>query len=151
MGHTYTKLFFHIVFSTHQRRLFLQADLVRPKVHAYLSQTARILGGGKAVGGGYHDHVHILMESNPSLAISKIVRDIKTASSKWIKASFPGYDGFAWQEGYSAFTVSASNYSAVEKYIMSQEKHHGTSSFQDELLGLLAKHGIEYDEQYLWT
>jgi putative transposase len=57
---------------------------------------------------------------------------------------------FGWQDGYGAFSVSESQIASVGRYIQSQERHHRRQSFQDELRALLEKHGIEYEERYLW-
>lgn len=62
--------------------------------------------------------------------------------------SHPGA-GFAWQEGYGAFSVSVSNRDSVRKYIAQQEAHHGKWSFQGQYRALLRKHGLEWDERYV--
>jgi hypothetical protein len=75
------------------------------------------------------------------------MRDLKKASSGWVAENH--LPGFAWQDGYSAFTVSVSQCPAVRRYIDHQEEHHRTLSYQDELVKLLEKHGVKYDEKYL--
>ena len=96
--------------------------------------------------GGVEDHVHLLFHLPPSLALARAVTLFKSNSSKWMNESG---SKFAWQEGYGAFSVSASNLAAVVKYIQDQECHHRKISFEDEYLALLKKHGVEFDPRYV--
>lgn len=100
--------------------------------------------------GGVEDHVHILLSLPATLAISKALQLIKGGSSKWIHDTFPEHRSFAWQEQYSAFSVSVSQMENIIQYIKDQEIHHRRMTFQEELLALLKKHRIEYDDRYLW-
>ena len=79
-----------------------------------------------------------------------MVEEVKKGSSAWAKTGPLGLSGFYWQPGYGAFSVSQSNAAAVREYIRNQEEHHNKMSFKDELLGLLRRHGVEYDEEHLW-
>ncbi len=97
--------------------------------------------------GGVEDHVHLLASLRPVHCIADVLRDLKKDSTNWVKESFDRR--FAWQEGYAAFTVSPSETDAVIRYIATQEVHHGSQPFVDELRELLGKAGIEYDEKYL--
>jgi REP element-mobilizing transposase RayT len=99
--------------------------------------------------GGYFDHIHILFNLHPSVALSEIVKDIKLASSDWIKKEnlFPDFEG--WQDGYGAFTCSWSMKDEVSKYIDNQFEHHKQYSFKEEYIGFLKRAGIEFDEKYL--
>ena len=97
--------------------------------------------------GGVEDHVHLLFHLPPSLALARAVTLFKSNSSKWMNESARK---FAWQEGYGAFSVSASNLAAVAKYIQDQESHHRKISFEDEYLALLRKHGVEFDPRYVF-
>ena len=85
-----------------------------------------------------------------SLSPSQVAQYLKGDASKWIHQEFPGLKGFAWQDGYAAFTVSKSNLPEVIRYIESQREHHHQKSFQEEYLDFLKRHGIDYDERYLW-
>jgi putative transposase len=58
--------------------------------------------------------------------------------------------GFSWQEGYGAFSVSASNLDQVARYIQNQEVHHRKTSFEDEFRALLRKHGVEFDPKFVF-
>jgi len=85
-----------------------------------------------------------------ALSPSQIAQHLKGDSSKWIHEEFPELRGFAWQDGYGAFTVSKSNLRDVIQYIESQREHHQRRTFQEEYLDFLNKHGIDYDERYVW-
>jgi REP element-mobilizing transposase RayT len=96
------------------------------------------------------DHVHILFEIARSVSISQAVEEIKKTSSRWLKTQSPIPDDFGWQNGYGIFSVSVSLLETVRAYIANQREHHRVRSFQEELRGLLEKHGVEYQERYLW-
>ncbi|MEW5978378.1 MAG: transposase [Acidobacteriota bacterium] len=100
--------------------------------------------------GGIEDHVHVLVQAPATLAPSKIAQLLKGGSSLWMGTQFPEIRHFAWQDGYGAFTVSRSNLSDVGEYIRNQREHHRKRSFQEEYLEFLKKHGIDYDERYVW-
>ncbi len=86
----------------------------------------------------------------PDATISDLMRVVKARSSRWIHDTFPTLGSFAWQEGYSVFTVSKSRESAVKRYIAGQAEHHKKEDFKSELLRLLRAHEIEFDEQYVF-
>jgi REP element-mobilizing transposase RayT len=91
--------------------------------------------------GGTEDHVHILVNLPPKIAVSNLIRALKANSSKWMNE----HDHlFAWQVGYGAFSVSESNVESVCSYIRGQEDHHRNRTFDDEFMGLLRRHGIEF-------
>ena len=94
--------------------------------------------------------VHVLMQAPADLAVADCLRVLKTNSSRWVKGKWPERRSFGWQSGYGAFSVSESNRANVIRYIQGQEQHHCQVSFQDEFLGLLRKHGVEFDERYIW-
>jgi hypothetical protein len=81
---------------------------------------------------------------------AELIEQIKKASSKWIKALDARYRGFFWQRGYGAFSVSPSQPDAVLQYLETQQEHHRTRSFQDEYRDFLHKHGVDFDERYVW-
>jgi REP element-mobilizing transposase RayT len=97
---------------------------------------------------GTEDHVHLLISMGKTTELSEIVGDIKRDSSKWMKIK--GFRLFQWQDGYGAFSVSSSHIEDVKKYIAGQKEHHSKQSFEDEYRITLTKHGIEFDEKYLW-
>ena len=100
--------------------------------------------------GGIEDHVHLYLRWRPDGAISDLMRAVKSRSSKWIHETFPALGSFAWQEGYAVFSVSKSQEEGVKKYIADQHEHHRKEDFQMELLRMLQKHEIEFDERYVF-
>ena len=121
----------------------------RGRLHAYLGGIINDLGGVAEKIGGVEDHVHLLVGLRATHCLADVLREIKSSSSKWvheeIKKSF-----FSWQEGYGAFTVSASQIDKVKIYITDQEEHHRKKTFQEEYLEFLKQSGVEYEEKYLW-
>jgi REP element-mobilizing transposase RayT len=149
MSHTYTSLQYHLVFSTKDRRPLLSKELMG-RVHTYTGGIVRNMQGEPICIGGTEDHVHALFSLKPNCCISDAACTIKANSSKWIHETFPTLP-FGWQEGYGAFTVSRIKVGAMAAYIQNQEEHHRKSSFQEEFLSLLQRHGIAYEERYLWV
>jgi REP element-mobilizing transposase RayT len=149
MPQTYTCLYYHFVFSTKNR-----APLITPEIESrlweYLGGTIKVLKGIPIQIGGTADHVHLLVTLRQDREISAVLRDIKAASSGWFHDTFPSSASFAWQAGYGAFTVSHSAIDAVKEYIAKQKEHHKKMTYQDELRAMLKKHGIQFDEKYLW-
>lgn len=148
MPGTYTTLLYHIVFSTKGRRLMIKPEL-RPRIHEYLGGIVRSEGGTALRIGGMPDHIHLLIQWRADESLSTLMRQLKSNSTRWIRETLPGMESFAWQEGYSAFTVSVSQCEAVSRYIANQESHHRGQSFQDELVEMLVAHGVQYDARYL--
>jgi len=146
MGSTYVSLHYHIVSST-KNRIRLLHPRWRSNLYEYLGGTVRGLGGTARSIGGTDDHVHLLVTLESTHDIAGFLRELKKASSVWANGNH--CRDFAWQDGYAAFTVSASLIDRVRRYIESQEKHHGKMTFTRELRQLLDKHGIEYDPKYL--
>jgi putative transposase len=95
------------------------------------------------------DHAHVLAKLRPDIALSDILRDLKANSSGWMHDVFPEMQNFAWQRGYGAFTISASQVEKVRRYIAEQEMHHSKFDFRDEFVELLVRNGVEFDERYL--
>ena len=147
VGATYTSLHYHLVVSTRDgRRRILPAW--RPLLHEYLGGTVRGLGGFPEGIGGVADHVHLLVGLKATHCLADFMRELKKASSTWAHEEI-GLQAFAWQEGYAAFTVSATAREGVKHYIANQEEHHRVKSFREELIEMLTKAGIEYDPKYL--
>ena len=146
MGSTYLSLHYHLVFGTKERQHLIDARW-RGGLHEYLGGTVRGLGGIARCVGGMEDHVHLLVTLDANHRIGDFLRELKKASSVWSAQHHCPH--FAWQEGYAAFTVSASRRDSVRRYIESQEEHHRGVTFIDELRILLEKHGVEYQPKYL--
>ncbi len=96
------------------------------------------------------DHLHVVVQFGPDVSVSAMVRLAKANSSKWANQRSGRAGQFAWQRGYGAFTVSLSQLAAVRRYVRGQEEHHRKRTFQEEFVGFLHRHGIEFDERYLW-
>jgi len=147
MSSTYLSLHYHLVFSTKNREPLLPASSL-PRIHEYLGGTLRGLNAQPEGIGGTCDHVHLLIGLKATHCLADVVRELKKASSAHFKDTFPLTD-FAWQDGYAAFTMSATALDAVCHYIANQEEHHRTRSFREELVELLKKAGVAYDPKYL--
>ena len=96
------------------------------------------------------DHVHAIFSLSKNDALRKIVEEVKKGSSKWMKTDGTNNRDFHWQNGYAAFSVSESTLPDVRRYIENQREHHRKMAFQEELRALLTRHGIEFDERYVW-
>ncbi len=147
MSSTYVSLNYHIVFST-KDRLPLIADSWAARLHEYLGGTIKGLGGVSLQVGGIEDHVHLLVGMKATHCLSDVLRELKRTSSIWVHTEI-GENRFAWQTGYSAFTVSPSACGGVRAYIKNQRDHHQQRTFREELVDLLQRAGIEYDDRYL--
>jgi REP element-mobilizing transposase RayT len=148
MPATYSRLLFHIVFATKNRDAWFDPDF-RLRLHPFIGGCIRNAEGTALEVGGVADHVHILAGLRPTHRLADVVRDVKRASSEWIHTE-TRRAAFAWQEGYSAFSVGPSELERVRAYIHDQDAHHRGTSFQDEVRRLLAESGIDYDERFLW-
>lgn len=148
MSGTYTNLLYHVVFSTKQRRQLI-TSAIEDELHKYIGGIVRNLEGDLLEANGIPDHIHLLLKLKPKFAVSDIVRDIKANSSGWLNERSRIYK-FGWQDGYAAFTVSESQVPRVAGYIRNQKNRHKKTDFKTELLELLDKNRIEYDERYLW-
>jgi putative transposase len=148
MAHTFTNLWFHVIFGTKGREPSIDQGS-RADLHAYLGGIVRELNGIATGVNGTDDHVHALIKCPPTLCIADALRLVKTNSSKWMheKQRRPS---FAWQSGYAAFTVSESGLRAVRSYIERQEEHHRTRTFTEEYLEFLEKNHVEYDPRYVF-
>jgi putative transposase len=139
----------HLIFSTKHRDPILH-DAVRESLHAYMSGVLQKLGCPPVLINSTEDHVHILFDLARTVTVSEAVEDVKKSSSKWLKTQGAEFAGFAWQAGYGAFAVSESNVSVVRDYIAGQKEHHQQKSFQDEYRTFLKRHGVAFDERYVW-
>ena len=146
MASTFLSLHYHIVFSTKERRPLIRESW-RARFHEYLGGTVRGLGGIPEIVGGVEDHVHLLIGLKATHCLADFMRDLKRTSSNWAVENHEKL--FAWQDGYAAFTVSVSNIESVRKYIQNQPEHHQKLTFQDELVRLLEKHGVQYKPEFM--
>ena len=147
MAHTYTNLLVHALFSTKQRRPLLTSEF-RPELFAYMAGVLNRLKGKPVLINGPSDHVHMLFVMPAASSLSDLMEKVKANSSKWANEHRRGIP-FAWQTGYTAFSVSQSSLQDVKRYIAQQEEHHRRMTFREELLTFLDKHGIQYDPRYV--
>lgn len=149
MAHTYSAIYLHFTFSTRQRIKVLSED-IRQRLWPYMAGIVRANGFKALEVGGDTDHAHLLTSLPPRLSAAKAAQLIKGGSSKWLNETMFRSSRFAWQEGYGVFSVSASAVPAVISYIRNQGEHHRRLTFEEEFRRLLEKHGIVYDERYLF-
>jgi putative transposase len=149
MGNSYTNLLVHVVFSTKGRQPMISPQW-QERLYEYLGGTIRSTNSTLLAAGGVTDHVHLLVGLHASVAVSDLVRTVKANSSKWISQTMDGATAFAWQTGYAAFSVSESNADKVRRYLARQAEHHRRVSFKEEFMELLRRHGVEFDERYMW-
>ena len=149
MGQSLVKNYIHIVFSTKHR-----AELIHPPVqdelYSYIGGICNEMECPPIKIGGYTDHVHILCMLSKKIALMKLLEEVKSHSSKWMKTKGSDLKNFYWQNGYGAFSVNPSDIDRVIAYIENQKEHHRKKSFQDEYKAFLKKYKIEYDERYVW-
>jgi REP element-mobilizing transposase RayT len=149
MPGTFSQILLHVVFSTKGREPWISPDIAS-RLYPYMGGIIRAERGTLFEIGGVNDHVHLYFRWRPDATISDLMRDVKADSSKWIHKTFPKTGHFAWQEGYSVFTVSKSQEPVVKRYIATQHEHHQKEDFKTEVLRLLNAHQIEYDERYVF-
>lgn len=145
---TYTQILYQIVFSTKHRQGTLIKEN-RPELFKYIWGILKKKKCHLYRINGVEDHLHIVTHIHPMVALGPLVKDIKLASSDYIKEKklFPDFDG--WQDGYGGFTYAFSAKNDLIEYIINQEEHHRTKTFREELIELLHEHGIAFDEKYL--
>jgi REP element-mobilizing transposase RayT len=149
MSGTYSQVLLHIVFGTKHRQMWITPDIA-DHLYPYIGGIVRALKGVLYDVGGVEDHVHMYLRWRPDESMSDLLRTVKARSSKWVHDTFPALGAFAWQEGYSVFSVSKSQEQAVKNYIAGQAEHHKKEDFKSELLRFLRAHGIEFEEQYVF-
>jgi REP-associated tyrosine transposase len=149
MGHTFSNLLVHVVFSTKSRSPMLR-DNLRPRLYEYMVGVARGEFGSAVRIGGTADHIHALLAIGPDVSVSDAMWKWKSLSSRWVHTTFPDSAAFAWQTGYAAFSVSPSNKGKVTEYIDTQAAHHRGKTFEEEFVALLERHGIAHDLKYVF-
>ena len=149
MPGTHSNILFHIVFST-KRRYPIIHEALEPELYQYISGIISGEGGHVLAINGTPDHIHIIVRLKPKHIIPDLLRRIKANSSKWLNEHRKIKGKFSWQTGYGIFSVSESQLGAVISYVGNQKGHHREKTFQVEFVGMLDKHGVDYDPQYLW-
>lgn len=149
MPQSLSNILIHLIWSTKDRHPWLEPG-IREKTHAFLAGAVRHCDCEAFRVGGVADHVHLAVRLSRTLSVADLVKEVKTASSKWVKTQDTPLHHFAWQQGYGVFSVGMSQVETLLRYIDTQEEHHRTHTFQDEYRAFLTKYEIEYDERYVW-
>lgn len=150
MAQSLCDIVLHVVFSTKERQGWLLPK-IEEELYKYISGVCKNNDCSVIRINGMKDHLHILLQLGKSVAPNKIISEIKSNSSRWIKTKGSDFSDFSWQAGYGAFSVSRPAIDGVIKYIDSQKEHHRTISFQEEFVAMLARAGISYDKTHLWN
>jgi len=149
MPQSFAQVYLHIVFSTKYRTPMIRPD-VEKELFAFMGDSIKKHKCIPILINGMTDHVHVLCTLSRTVTIAKLLEDMKRNSSRWIKSKGDCYRRFDWQDGYAAFSVSASKKEAVVNYIANQKIHHKDLDYKTELLKFLDEYGVEYDEKYMW-
>ena len=145
---TYTDINYHLVFATKNRVQVLDKAR-RDDLYRFIWGVLKNRDCHLYRIGGIEDHVHILTSLHPTVALASLVKEIKTASSDWIKGQnvFPMFD--YWQEGYGAFTTDAASRPGLIEYIKGQEEHHRVRTFAEELEEMVKSRGLTWKPDHL--
>jgi len=149
MPHSYVSNIVHYIFSTKERFPFIDQEL-ESRLWPYMGGIARENGMKALAIGGTTDHVHTLLSLPATLSVARAIQLIKGGSSKWIHDRLPKHRKFTWQDGYGAFSVSASEMKSVIRYIDRQKEHHRKKTFEEEFLEFLDKYAVDYDRRYVF-
>jgi len=144
---SYRQILYHIVFRTKNSRKVLPLDY-NDKLFAYIMGIIKQKECHLYRINGIQDHIHILTDLHPSVALADLMREIKTSSSIWLKRQTEFSDFKGWSDGYAALTVSFKDKTRVIEYIKNQQNHHKNESFSGEFKRLLEEEGIKIDEKY---
>ena len=145
----YAQLFLHVVTSTKGRAPWI-TTAVAERLYPCIGGVVRAEKGVLYEIGGVEDHVRLYLRWRPDGRLSDLTRVAKAGSSKWMRETFPELAAFAWQQGYSVFSVSKSREDALKKYIRGQAGHYKTEDFRSGLLRVLRARGIEFDEKFMF-
>ena|SRR5687767_10413462 len=110
MSQSLARNIIHLIYSTKERRPLLD-DAFRSALHGYATGILADEGCFTIAINSVADHMHILFELNKTIALSTAIQNVKQGTSRWIKTQCndPAVQAFQWQNGYGAFSVSASN------------------------------------------
>lgn len=147
MANTYTQIYLHVIFAVKNRASLILPEL-QDELYAYICGACKNRNHTVMAIGGIGDHIHLLISMHPSEGVSTLVQAIKAQSSKWFHDN-KGIVGFAWQAGYAAFSYSKSQLPQVIKYISNQKEHHEQQNFDDEMLSIAVKSGMDFNPEYL--
>lgn len=149
MPQSLVKNYIHLIYSTKHRQHLLD-DAIQPEVFSYIGGVCANLECHPVKVGGYTNHIHALFLLSKKITLIKVVEEIKSHSSVWMKTKGEMYKNFYWQNGYGAFSINPSEVNKVIAYIENQKEHHRKVSFEEEYRAFLKKYNVEYDERYVW-
>jgi len=149
MANTYSQIYVQIVFAVSWRQNLIPKDR-REELHKYITGIVQKRNQKMLSIFCMPDHLHTLVGLKPDIAISDLVREIKTGSNNFINDTWDFKNKFNWHEGFGAFSYSRSQVDSVAKYVLGQENHHKKITFKDEYIGFLKKFEVEYREEYLF-
>lgn len=148
MANTYTQLHIQFVFAVKHRAALIQPTW-KDRLHEYMTGIIQNNQHKLLQINNMPDHLHILVGFRPHQPISGFVQNLKSETTKWLKAKDLS-PNFEWQEGYGAFSYSKSHVPDVIRYIQNQERHHQKQTFLNEYRKMLTAFAIEWDEQYIF-
>ncbi len=149
MANNYYQVTLHIVFAVRNREALIE-DTFRENLHAYITGIIKNHDQKLLTINSMHDHIHLLIGLAPSMRLSDLVREIKSASSKYINENNLSRKKFYWQNGYGVFSYSMSHRKNVIRYIENQREHHRKMTFKKEYIKFLESFKIEYNRKYLF-
>ena len=149
MSQSLVKNYIHLIWSTKYREHLIHPP-VEQELHAYLGGICKRMECHPIKIGGHTDHVHVLCKLSQKIALMKLLEEIKSHSSKWMKTKGEELSNFYWQDGYGAFSVNPVDLDRVIAYIANQREHHSKITFQDEYRAILKRYKVDYDERYVW-
>jgi REP element-mobilizing transposase RayT len=149
MPNTYSQMYVQVVIVVKFRQSLIHKSW-KDELYKYITGIVTNKGQKLLRINGVENHVHILLNIKPNLALSDLVKDIKVNSTNWINDRGFNDTKFQWQEGFGAFTYSISQLDNVIKYIENQEEHHKKQSFKEEYILFLKNFEIEYKDEYLF-
>lgn len=149
MANTYSQMYVQVVIVVKYRETLIQKTW-KEELYKYITGIVTNKGQKMLRINGVENHIHMLLNIQPNIALSDLMRDVKANSTKWINEQGFCKHSFRWQEGFGAFTYSISQIDNVIKYIDNQEERHKTKTFKNEYLSLLKNFDIEYKEEYLF-
>jgi REP element-mobilizing transposase RayT len=141
MSHSFTKIWIHSIFSTKERAQII-SDKLEPVLHKHIAESLeKDFGCDVKAINGMREHIHILFRLNPNHSLSELMKNIKGESSHWVNSQNFINIKFAWQTGYSTFSISESVIDNVIKYIINQKEHHKKVTFKEEYELFMKKYG----------
>ena len=149
MSQSLSQILLHVIFSTKHRRPDITLDH-QSQLHAYLAGACRAIDVEAYRVGGTEDHIHIACRLPRTMAVSKLLEEIKKSSSVWMKQQNGVAKDFTWQSGYGAFSIGQSQLPSLLRYIENQKEHHRIKTFQEEYLEFLQAYHIDFDGKFVW-